>query len=472
MENFGGDGVSIANESGFLKSALFQVLEPATREILLQAMKIQKLNEGDRLITQGDEGDSIYIIRDGRCSVSMEVNGLTHIMGALGPGNIVGEMAYLTGERRNANVDAETDLEVGRISILDFERICGSSSKFRDYLTKIVSERLSTALLTSDRMIGKYLIENPVGVGGFSIVYKGKHSQLNLPVAIKMIKHQITMDPEVMEQLRNEAVTVALLNHENVLKVYDVEELYKTFFFIMEYVEGDNLHFLLDNQVKLTLKEKVDIFLQICAGIAHAHEHGIIHRDIKPGNILIRDDSTVKIVDFGLACAPGTREELVKGTAYYLAPEQIRRRPVTERTDIYSLGMLGFELFTGQRACPEEATNDALAWHLEQDVKDPRILAPELSEEIANILIKSSRRIPDARYASVEQIIYDLEPIAAKLGLKPNKREGQSSHMAGLFLFYRGEYQNLIQKLIRDFGKELEKTGARLRGANFKDIEK
>jgi serine/threonine protein kinase len=435
-------------------------------------MTTRNLDDGERLITQGEEGDSIYIIRRGGCAVKMEVNGATHTVGALGPGEIVGEMAYLTGEKRNATVEAQGPLEVGRIDITDFERICGSSSKFRDYLTRVVSERLSTALLTSERMIGKYLIENPVGVGGFSIVYKGRHSELNLPVAIKMIKHQITMDPDVLQLLRNEAVTVAQLNHENILKVYDVEELYRTFFFIMEYVEGENLYFLLEGPDRMALKEKLDIFLQICAGVAHAHEHGVIHRDIKPGNVLIRSDNTVKIVDFGLACAPGTKEELVKGTAYYLSPEQIRRRPVNERTDIYSLGILGYELFTGKRACPEEGTNDALAWHLEKDIKDPLLVDPTLPDEIANAIIKAARRIPDARYRAVDQIMYELEPLADRLGLKTLKRAEESMHMAGLFLFYRGEYQSIIQKLVRDFGKELEKIGARLRGANFKDIQK
>lgn len=460
------------NSEVFLRSALFLALEEDTRENLLGAMTTMRLNDGERLINQGEEGNSIYIIKLGRCSVTMEAHGVTHLVGALGPGEIVGEMAYLTGEKRNANVEAQGPLEVGAIEIKEFERICGASSKFRDYLTKVVSDRLSTALLTSERMIGKYLIENPVGAGGFSIVYRGRHSELKLPVAIKMIKHQITMDPETLRLLRNEAVTVAQLNHENILKVYDVEELYRTFFFIMEYVEGENLHNLLERQERPTLKESVDIFLQICAGISHAHEHGVIHRDVKPGNILIRSDNSVKIVDFGLACAPGTREELVKGTAYYLSPEQIRRKPVDERTDIYSLGVLGYELFTGRRACPEEGTNDALGWHLEKDIKDPLLIDPTLPDEIANAIIKASRRIPDARYATVDQIIYELEPLADRLGLKTLRRSEQSAHMAGLFLFYRGEYQAIIQKLVRDFGKELEKIGARLRGANFKDIHK
>ena len=141
--------------------------------------------------------------------------------------------------------------------------------------------------------------------GGFGIVYKGIHKSLNMPVAIKMLKHNIAMDPDFLEIFRNEAKTIAHLNHNNIIRIYDIEEMYKTIFIVTEYLEGCSLRSILKNSSKLSLSKILDITIQVCFGLEHAHKHGIIHQDVNPNNIFIESDGQAKSIDFGLAYPTG-----------------------------------------------------------------------------------------------------------------------------------------------------------------------
>ncbi|MFH0821219.1 MAG: protein kinase, partial [Pseudomonadota bacterium] len=193
---------------------------------------------------------------------------------------------------------------------------------------------------------------------------------------------------------------------------------------------------------------------------------------IKPGNIIIQDEDRVRIVDFGFACPPGTKAEHIMGTTRYLAPELIRSQPVDERADIYSLGIMAYEMFTGHHPCSEKETMDILMWHIRTDLKDPKKVCPSLPEALANIIIRSSRRDPDARYKDLEQILYDLQPMAEIMGIQPSVRRNPARlNMTGMFLFYHDEHHRLVQRLIKEFGRELEKVGARLKIADFRGIQ-
>ena len=159
-------------------------------------------------------------------------------MALLGPGDIVGEMAVVTGENRNSHVDAETEMELWRVSRDDFDKICEEHKELREFLTGVVTNRLEAASITSARTIGKYSLQEIVGSGGHAIVYRGVHSTLDLSVAIKMLKHKLAMDSSFMDQFEREAKIIATLNHVNIVKVYDVERLYCTVFIVMEYIDG------------------------------------------------------------------------------------------------------------------------------------------------------------------------------------------------------------------------------------------
>jgi serine/threonine protein kinase len=436
---------------------------------LLNCMTPKYLKAGERLISQGDEGDSFYVIQDGTCVIKVEKEGKLYPVAHIKTGNIVGEMAIVTGERRTAHVDAQTDMKLWGISRTQFDEICNVCPDLRDFLTEIVANRFSSSRRTADRTIGKYVINEIIGRGGFSIVYKGIHPILNMPVAIKMLKHDMAMDPDFSEQFMSEAKTIARLNHENIVNVYDIEELYRTIFIIMEYLEGMPLDYILEKMPRPSLRKMLDILLQVCTGIAYAHEQGVVHRDIKPANIWIQPDGRVKIVDFGLACAPGTEVGLFEGTIFYMSPEQIDGDFVDERTDIYSLGIMAYRMITGQRPFINDKFANVMKWHLHEDVPDPHTLIPDLPDELYNFLMRATRKDPAERYKNMWEILNDLRPLAKKMGVKtlPQLRKRK---MMSLFLFYKDENQLALNQLVENFSNELKKIETVLRVADFKDV--
>ncbi len=273
------------------KIELFKAIPPKARLGLFSAIERLKVPSGTRFIRQGETGDSLFIIRSGSCSVNHERGNIVYRVALMGPGDIVGEMAVVTGENRNAHVDAETEMELWRVSRDDFDRICEEYKELREFLTGIVTNRLEAASITSARNIGKYRLQEIIGSGGYAIVYKGVHSTLNLSVAIKMLKHKLAMDSSFMDQFEREAKIIATLNHANIVKVYDVERLYRTVFIVMEYIQGIPLEKLLGSAGKLSPAESLNVLLQVCAGLGYAHERGIVHRDVKPENIMIQNDN-------------------------------------------------------------------------------------------------------------------------------------------------------------------------------------
>jgi CRP-like cAMP-binding protein len=458
-------------ELEFLMQTRFLNVIP--REIkctLLNSMVPRHLRAGERLISQGDEGDNCYIVQDGNCIVKIEKDGTHYPIARVKAGDIVGEMALLTGARRSAHVDAETDMTVWSLHRANFDALCMENPDARDFLTEIVTNRFSTERMTAKRTIRKYVIEEILGRGGWSIVYKGTHTHLNMPVAIKMLKHTLAMDLDFAEKFRKEAKIVASLNHENIVKVYDIEELYRTIFIIMECLEGVSLENVLDKMPRLSLPRILDIILQVCAALVYAHEQGIIHQDIKPANIFIQSDDRVKILDFGLACGLGYKDYGWPGTAFYMSPEQIEGEPVDERTDIYSLGIMAYEMVTGQSPYPEDDPIRLMNLHVSEDVPDPRRLVPDMPAELHYFIKRASQRDPSGRFKTVWEILRDLQPFADRIGVKRGPYLGEQRKMMSLFLFYHDGHQLALNRLVEDFSGELKKLGAELRVADFKDV--
>ncbi|KPK29345.1 MAG: hypothetical protein AMK69_06915 [Nitrospira bacterium SG8_3] len=325
--------------------------------------------------------------------------------------------------------------------------------------------------MTADRTIGKYVITEILGRGGYSNVYRGTHASLNMPVAIKMLNHDMAMDPEFSEKFRNEAKTIARLNHENIIKVYDIEELYRTIFIIMEFLEGVPLDYVMEKMERLPPRRVLDIVLQLCAGLAYAHENGIVHQDIKPGNIFIQPDYRAKIVDFGLAVRPGTVDDLCwPGSVLYAPPEKIQGDPVDERSDIYALGITTYEMVTGQRPFVGNDPSEVMSLHVNKDVPDPRRSIPDLPEELSHFILRATKRDPSERYDNVPQILNELQPLAQQMGLMRHLQVKEQRKMMSLFLFYQDEHQLTLKRLVEEFTNELKKIGADIRAADFKDI--
>jgi len=463
-----GRGMDPKDLEFLLGTPLFDSISQETRCQLLGRLSRKRIRAGKRLMAQGEEGDSLFIIHRGTCLVSIEKEGLPHPVTRLQPGEIVGEMAILTGEPRFAHVDAETDMELWGLTRKDFDPLCERHTELRNFLTGLITRRFSSEGFTPDRTVGKYVIQEMIGKGGWSFVYRGLHGSLSMPVAVKMLKHDMAMNADFLKRIREEARIIARLNHDNIVKVYDIEELFRTVFVVMEYVDGVPLSHVLKKMVRLPLPTALGMLLDACAGLSYAHRQGIVHQDIKPANLFVQPNNRVKIMDFGLACTPGTAHPALRGTFFYMSPEQIRGEPADERTDIYSLGLTAFEMITGQRPFSQRSVMEALSAQLDQDIPDPQSLVPDLPIEMRGFLLRSTRRKKSERYRSVAEILSELEPLAEGMGVQLRTQEQRK--MMSLFLFYSEEHQLTLKRLVEEFGNELKGIGAVLRAAEFKDL--
>ena len=226
---------------------LFAAAPEESKNQLLACLAPMTIRAGERFIRQGDEADCLYLIQKGSCTVSVEKNGVTTPVTRRKSGELVGEMSILLGEHRTAHVEAETDMAVWRMSRVEFDELCLAYPSIREFVTELITKRISQSKFTPHRTIGKYVITDVMDEGGWGIVYKGVHESLNLPVAIKMLKHAMAMDTDFLNKFENEAHVIASLNHPNIVRVYDIEHLYRTIFIVMEYLSGQSLKEVLES---------------------------------------------------------------------------------------------------------------------------------------------------------------------------------------------------------------------------------
>jgi tRNA A-37 threonylcarbamoyl transferase component Bud32 len=436
---------------------------------LLNCISFEHIKAGQRFITQGEPGDVCFIIQKGTCVINVEKDGELITVARLSDGDIVGEMALVTGEPRSAHVDAESDMQLWRLTRAQFNTISEEYPDLRSFLTDLVTKWFKTRTITAERRIGKYLITDILGNGGYSIVYRGIHEGLNMPVAIKMMKHDMAINDGFIKNFRNEARTIAKFNHENIVHVYDIEERYKTLFIVMENLEGMSLLTLLKRMLKLSPQRVVSYLLQICAGLQYAHAKDVVHQDIKPGNLFVLPDDKIKILDFGLA-SPCGKENNFTGTPFYMSPEQIDCKPVDARADIFSLGLTAFEMVTGQRPFAEEDAWEVMNLRLMQDIPDPADIVPDLPKKLRQFILKACSRDRNERYQNVAEALKDLQPLANSLGAAPGTDASANRKMATMFLMYREEHQPQLNRMMEEFCEKVNELGVACRAADFKEI--
>ncbi len=261
-------------------------------------------------------------------------------------------------------------------------------------------------------MIGdRYEILEKIGTGGMSDVYKAKCHKLNRYVAVKVLKQEFSENANFVSKFRIEAQAAAGLMHPNIVNVYDVGEESGIYYIVMELVEGITLKKYIEKKARLSYKEAVSIAIQVSMGIDAAHNNHIIHRDIKPQNIIISKDGKVKVTDFGIAKAAtsNTITSNVMGSVHYTSPEQARGGYSDEKSDIYSLGISLFEMLTGRVPFNGETTVAIAIKHIQEDMPYPSDFVPEIPVCVENIVLKCCQKSPDRRYQSMQELIADLK---------------------------------------------------------------
>ena len=261
-------------------------------------------------------------------------------------------------------------------------------------------------------VLGKrYAVLSKIGAGGMADVYKGRDQMLNRYVAIKVLKKQYKEDENFVRKFRSEAQAAAGLMHPNIVNVYDVGEDRGLNYMVMELVEGITLKEYIERKGRLSHKETISIAIQMCSGIGAAHASGIIHRDIKPQNIIISKDGKVKVTDFGIAKAvtSNTVSTNAMGSVHYTSPEQARGGFSDQRSDIYSIGITLYEMVTGQVPFDGETTVEVAMKHLQQEITPPSELVPDIPYSLEQIILKCTQKSPERRYESTNALIQDLK---------------------------------------------------------------
>ena len=267
-------------------------------------------------------------------------------------------------------------------------------------------------IMRGQKISDRYQIIKAIGEGGMANVYLAYDTILDRDVAVKVLRGDLANDEKFVRRFQREALSASSLTHPNIVEVYDVGEDHGQYYIVMEYVEGKNLKDLIKKRGKLTLSEVIDIMLQITDGMSVAHDSYIIHRDIKPQNIMILENGLVKIMDFGIAMAMNstqlTQTNSVMGSVHYLPPEQANGKGSTLQSDIYSMGILMYELLTGKLPYKGDNAVEIALKHLKEPLPSIKEELPNIPQSVENIVIKAAAKNPKNRYADAREMHNDL----------------------------------------------------------------
>lgn len=329
----------------------------------------------------------------------------------------------LTAPGKSAAVTAET----GTVDVSD--AIIATSAVPSN---RLVDDDGGDSTLVGKTIDGKYLIQSPLGEGGMAVVYRANHIQMERTVVIKVMQGWLLSNRNSVERFERECKLTAKLNHPNIVSVYDVGTINgKEPYLVMEFIDGESLADKIDKNGALPYTTTANIIIQICRGLQEAHSNGIIHRDLKPDNVLLQHKSDrpdwVKIVDFGISNLVQGSKRLTKtgrmvGTPEYIAPEQLKDRPIDIRTDLYGIGVMMFEMLTGHVPFDGESAEAILMKHLLEDAPPMSEVKPDLPQPnlFQPIVDKLMRKDPDERYQTATELRLDVERALNDILLKRN----------------------------------------------------
>jgi serine/threonine-protein kinase len=285
--------------------------------------------------------------------------------------------------------------------------------------------------------LGNYEIESLLGRGGMGVVYKARQISLDRIVALKILPPSLGSDSSFVKRFMREAHAVAKLDHSNIVQIHDITEEQGFHFFSMQYVKGNTLEALLKKKKRLNVDEAIRIIVQVALAIEHAHENKIIHRDIKPSNIILDDSGNVKVTDFGLAKAADDRSKVTKsgaliGTLGYMSPEQCRGEKLGFNTDIYSLGVVLYEMLTGQEPFHGDSAPDLIHKIIYEEPTDAGSLNPEISPGLTMVIHRAMAKDKDKRYANISELLRDLQDLEGHTPATTIERQELSPSIAVL----------------------------------------
>ena len=265
------------------------------------------------------------------------------------------------------------------------------------------------------RLDGRYEIRDIIGIGGMAVVYKAYDNIEDRIVAIKILKEEFSTNDEFLRRFKNESKAIAVLSHPNIVKVFDVSfgEIFQ--YIVMEYIDGITLKTYIENQGSLHWNDAINFTTQILRGLQHAHDKGIVHRDIKPQNIMVLPDGTIKVTDFGIARFARNEHKTITdkviGSVDYISPEQAKGEPTDEKTDMYSVGVMLYEMLTGKLPFEADSAVSVAIMQLQTEAQLPTEINPSIPLGVEQITLRAMRKDASLRYSSAAEMLRDLERI-------------------------------------------------------------
>lgn len=324
-------------------------------------------------------------------------------------------------------------------------------------------------IVKGQKINDRYEVRKLIGEGGMANVYLGYDTILERDVAIKVLRGDLADDEKFVRRFRREAQSASLLNHPNIVQIYDVGEDDGNFYIVMEFIKGQTLKQLIKKRGKLSVPETIDIMSQLTDGLAHAHDSYIIHRDIKPQNIMILDDGMVKITDFGIAMAINasdlTQTNSVMGSVHYLPPEQASGKGSTIKSDIYSLGIMMYEMLAGVMPFRGETAVEIAMKHLKNPMPSVIKANETVPQSVENIVLKATAKNPKNRYNNVRELYDDLKTCQDK---------SRANEERIVFKYPENEYDSEDTKVVKSIKDDVKaKTGTAVKSkeVDVKEIE-
>ncbi len=394
---------------------VFRTMTAVAIDELRAVMEPVKFVQGDSIVRQGEVADAMYLLDQGQVRVDVAKSD-THFERLLNAPALFGEMALITATPRNATVTAEGDVRCLRVSRAAFDELVQKNPHIAAFLTRAVGDRLLES--QSIQHVGKYQVVGRLGAGAVATVFEALHPGLGRNVALKMLSHALVYHPKFARQFQEEAKLVAKLDHENIVRVYDTEKAYGTHFIVMEKLSGLTLDDVIRNKTQLNWGTVRRILREIASALAYSHARGLLHRDIKPSNVfLTADDRRVKLLDFGIAVsaeASAHGGNTLMGTPYYMSPEQILGNKLDGRSDLYSLGILAYELVTHDVPFDAETIEELLDLHLVAPTPDPRAKVRDLPDDLREFILRATAKKPEDRFVDCSEAVAFLQ-LAADL---------------------------------------------------------
>ena len=387
----------------------FDELPPDAVSLLETCLQERHFQQGEHLIHQGDIGDEMFVISSGHALVMTEdEQGQRHVIARTGPGDVLGEMSLLASEPRTADAIAQEPLVARVLSASTFHTLIESYPEFSQFLTRLIATRVGGS--DRDVLVGRdmdgFRIVRRLGRGGMAVVYEATGTD-GQKVALKMMSHRLVCDERSRAAFQREADIIETFDHPNIVNMLGRFAMFYTFFIIVEYIDGKSLYELVYDSGPLPATSVRKILGQLVQGLGYAHDSEIIHRDIKPGNVMITRDGQIKLMDFGLAKptnATSSDDRVLVGTPGYMAPELLTGGEPGPASDLFAMGCLAVELLDGTKLFAQTTVSDVFTAVTRWRGWNPSSLGLQIDDELAEVITSWLAPEPADREANFERI--------------------------------------------------------------------